>query len=398
MPNSSKLGSNYCNVSESFMSNVYNKNDGNWIQPNGIAVITEKSNLTVIDIDRPDECSILNQLLKDCKFYVKTRKGYHFYFKNTDKLPRRKLCGIADINTNLLYYVPEYKHIETGEVYKYELIKSSALVDMPEYAINWCSILISLNKKEPKNKSYVNKNKGIENVIINPSIEITKFSLTTMKNIYDIVYESKMFDSYEGWRDIGYMSRHVNNTEECFKLYDKYCRKVKGYEKAPEANNRKSFYGKGDYNENFDENGVLFKCKKLNVKKYKECLEHLHISRYENEINYIETEFIYNNETVNIFNEWLSEYKIMAIKSAYGTGKTYAFKKIMETGKYKRVVFITYRQSLAHSLTLELKERFGFDNYLDNNKDVDNSGVKLNIQNSDRLIIQLDSLIIRKTF
>ena len=163
MPSSSKLGKEYCNVSNSFLDKVFNKNTGTWIEPNGIAIITEKSNLAVIDIDKPDECVILNRLLKDCKFYVKTRKGFHFYFNNTDQLPRRKLCGIADINTNILYYAPEYKHIDTNEVYNYELIKSKKLVDMPQYAIDWCLTIISVNKKiETKPKTKTN----IENIVI----------------------------------------------------------------------------------------------------------------------------------------------------------------------------------------------------------------------------------------
>ena len=387
MPSSSKLGKDYCNVSESFIDKVFNKNTGQWIEPNGIAVMTEKSNLTVIDVDIPEKCIILERLLKDCKFYVKTRKGFHFYFNNTKQIPRRKLCGVADINTNILYYVPEYKHIETNEIYEYELVKSEKLIDVPQYVVDWCLTIISVRKNEPK----VRPIKNCENIIIDSSIEITKFSLQSMKIIYEIFSENKLFDTYEGWRDIGYMSRHLNNSEEVFKLYDSHCRDVSGYENAPETNNRTAFYGKNEYNDNYDENGALFKCKKLNLEKYKECLQHLHVSRYKNEINYIDTEFIYNKSSVHMFDDWLSNHKVLAIKSPYGTGKTYAFKKIMDKNKFKRVLFITYRQSLAHSLTLELNERFGFDNYLDNNK-VQEDGTKLNIKNSNRLIIQLDSL------
>ena len=251
---------------------------------------------------------------------------------------------------------------------------------MPQYAIDWCLTIISVNKKiETKPKTKTN----IENIVINSSIEVNKFNLETMKIIYKIFLENELFNTYEGWRDIGYMSRHLNNSEEAFKLYDKFCRKVDGYENAPEIDNRKAFYGKNDYNENYDENGVLLKCKKLNFKKYKECLKQLHTSRYKNEINYIDTEFIYNKDTQKMFDDWITEFKVLAIKSPYGTGKTYAFKKIMDKNIFKRVLFITYRQSLAHSLTLELNERYGFENYLDEDTD---------IKKADRLIIQLDSI------
>ena len=392
MPFKKNLGEKYCNVSESFMNNLFDKESGSWIKPNGIAVITEKSNISTIDIDIPEECCIIDKLLKDCKFYVKTRKGYHFYFNRTDKLPNEpKLCKIADINTNLLFYVPEYTHNETGEVYKYELIKHKELVDMPKYAVDWCKRLIESCDKA-KGKTASPKRSNVESIIINPSINIEKFDIESMKIIYKIFFEAKLFNTYEGWRDIGYMSRHLNNSEECFKLYDNYCRKVKGYEKEPENNNRKAFYGKGEYNENFDENGILIKCRKLNPKKFKEYLQHLYVSRYESEINYIDTEFIYQPSTTHIFDDWIKYFKVLALKSRYGSGKTYAFKKIMSKNLHKRVIFITYRQSLATSLILDLQENFGFDNYLDNNKLVNDNDVKLDIRKSDRLIIQLDSL------
>jgi len=115
---------------------IYNKETKqNDIIPNGISIITK--NLSVIDVDEIDKCSILEQLLKDCGFIIKTRKGYHFYFNKEDILPRNKQCGVADINLNTLYYVPKYYHVETNEEFSYTLYKDGDLVDMPQYAIDW---------------------------------------------------------------------------------------------------------------------------------------------------------------------------------------------------------------------------------------------------------------------
>jgi hypothetical protein len=76
--------------------------------PNGIAINLEE--YSCIDVDIPNNCSILEQLLKDCNFIVKTRKGYHFYFNKEDQLERIKFCEIADINLKQLYFVPKFYH------------------------------------------------------------------------------------------------------------------------------------------------------------------------------------------------------------------------------------------------------------------------------------------------
>ena len=67
---------------------IYDKESQKNIDPNGFSIITEKSNISVIDVDKPEECTILNKLIDDCKWIHKTRKGYHFIFQNND-LPRR---------------------------------------------------------------------------------------------------------------------------------------------------------------------------------------------------------------------------------------------------------------------------------------------------------------------
>ena len=71
------------------------------------------------------------------------------------------------------------------------------------------------------------------------------------------------------------------------------------------------------------------------------------------------------------------------IKSAYGTGKTYAFKKLIDDYPFKKILFITYRQSLAYSLSNDLCENYNFKCYLDKT---------VNLNTEDRLIIQLDSI------
>jgi hypothetical protein len=374
---------------------VYKKNYGN-IKPNGIGVVM--TGLSCIDIDQPNKCSILERLKDDCGFWVKTKNGFHFYYKKENVLPRQKLCKVADINTNLLYFVPTYTHQETGDEYHYEIHNNEALTDMPQYAIDWCLMLITMKETEGvSSNAFAKKVKkgGVEKIIIRPDIEIEKFDLKTMNEIFNIFYEAKLLNKYGGWRDAGYMGRHLNNSEEAFKLFDKYSKlvaaekcKIKGLPVSCEKyknKTRQAYYGKGEYNENFDENGVLIKCSKLNAEKFKTTLQYLYKSKWEEDLTNFDMKYIYPDDNTNdeMFNEWIKNFKCLGIRSAYGTGKTYAFKKLIDIFKFKRVLFITYRQSLAHSLSEELREKYGFDNYLDDGVD---------ILNSKRLIIQLDSI------
>jgi hypothetical protein len=375
---------------------VWNSHLCEQIKPNGIQIDT--TNISTIDVDQPEKCqTLVDKLLEDCKFYVKTKKGYHFYFNKEDKLPRDKKCGIVDFNLQKLWYVPEYNFVEfkdieedgqkvkeyvihTDKVFKYELITNEKLVDMPQYAIDYCQMIYETTKQEddkPKEK----KNYNTEKIVIDPSKIIEKFDIDVMKTIIKILFKHNYLNTYTGWRDTGYMLRHLNNSQECFKLFDKYCRKVEGYANAPISNNSHCFYGNNSYNENFNINGVLFKCSKLDPSTYKEKLQFLRKSEYDEQIYKFNKQFIYDDNDTKMFDKWMSDYKALCIKSPYGTGKTYAFKKLIEKYQYKRILFITYRQSLAHSLSEDLKNSYGFFNYLDGE-----------LNNNPRLIIQLDSL------
>ena len=89
------------------------------------------------------------------------------------------------------------------------------------------------------------------------------------------------------------------------------------------------------------------------------------------------------SEYQHIFKDFIdSEEQVIAISSPYGTGKTYTFKQLIP--KFNNILFITYRQSLANRIYDELQKQ-GFQNY--------NELTNYEIQNAERLIIQLDSLV-----
>ena len=49
-------------------------------KPNGIIILNKKSNICSIDVDKPDECPILNDFMESCSQIHKTKNGYHFIF------------------------------------------------------------------------------------------------------------------------------------------------------------------------------------------------------------------------------------------------------------------------------------------------------------------------------
>lgn len=372
------LQTEYKNIKH-YLKPIFDKFTGEYIQPNAIQIDT--SNISTIDIDQPENCPILDKLLLDCKFIIKTNKGYHFYFNKEDKLKRNTQAKIADINLNKLWFCREYKHIETDQKYKYEIIKNIELVDMPKYAINWCQDLIYNLYQEKGNKTIINK--VINTEIIDREIIINKFDITIMNKIFEILYDNDYFNDTDLWLKVGFSARNCNNSEECYKLFKKYSQKAIKYTDTTDKELRGCFYGAGKYNLNFDENGLLITCSKLSPIKYKNTLQYLHTSKFESQKNYIDQQYIYSPND-EIFEPWMkSDIKALCIKSIYGSGKTYAFKQIIKKYNPEKVLFITYRQSLALSFSEDLKTDYQFFNYLDDKKE---------IKEAKRAIVQLDSL------
>jgi hypothetical protein len=81
----------------------------------------------------------------------------------------------------------------------------------------------------------------------------------------------------------------------------------------------------------------------------------------------------------NTLQNWYNINKIIAFKSAYNTGKTDTLHYIIETFNPKKILIISYRQTLTHNLYGNFKKH-NFKSYFDNDF------------SCDRLICQVDSL------
>ena len=112
-----------------------------WGKHNAIAIITGKiSGITVLDVDIKTlpEAGALPKT-----FTVETNKGYHFYFKYTDKvITNANLFKKGDISFNLdirnnggiVYAPPSEYELPDGKITGYKIINNASLADFP---IEW---------------------------------------------------------------------------------------------------------------------------------------------------------------------------------------------------------------------------------------------------------------------
>ena len=77
--------------------------------------------------------------------------------------------------------------------------------------------------------------------------------------------------------------------------------------------------------------------------------------------------------------------KSLIVRSRCGSGKTTFLQRLVEARSPERVLFVTYRQTLARDIMRNFG-KLGFKNYLDSYDDP-------SVWNSPRLIVQLDSLM-----
>jgi hypothetical protein len=87
--------------------------------------------------------------------------------------------------------------------------------------------------------------------------------------------------------------------------------------------------------------------------------------------------------TENFMNE--PSKKTLIVKSRYGSGKTTFLQRLIKKRNLKRVLFITYRQTLARDIMRNFN-KLGFKNYLD-------APDHPEVWNSPKLIVQVDSLM-----
>lgn len=206
----------------------------------------------------------------------------------------------------------------------------------------------------------------------------SKLPIEALQPIFDVLKINGYFSDPSKLNSLAYMARNINNSEEGFQLFKKYS-----------GADESVFYGKPgtkNYSEAYNVNAFLISIRKLDNQVFKNHLEKYMTDKYAHLVKKINRKYIWDDKDLAMFESFANlETKVLTIKSSYGSGKTFAFKNLID--KYfgdARILFITYRKSLATAFTKDLKKRFGFKCYLESKPE--------QYRSAKRLIIQLDSI------
>lgn len=358
----------------------YNPNKNALIQITGI-----NSNIVVLDIDGMENATnkeLIEICIKSCKFYNKTRKGFHFIYKYTDTFPTNrgykysndeKDSGFDIKSTNGCIYYGTY-YINDEEV-KYENIIGNEIVDMPEELITKINEIMKVKTKLIKNKIIKYRN---DNIISEE--DFPKTNLISINNLDKLLscLKTHHFTNYNEWFVIALITKHLNSTCQALDIFIKYSKMVSQYENTPYYNYKRK-WDSIKYDPTFNVIGLFYMARNDNPKIFNSIhLQHIGISNNLFKSKIINSQYL-DYETITKYH---FANKIMAIKSPYGTGKTQILSKLFKDHyQDKRILFITSRITLSYSI---LQSFPNFTHYHDE--------IKNDLINCDKLIIQLDSL------
>lgn len=193
----------------------------------------------------------------------------------------------------------------------------------------------------------------------------TKINNTDKKNIrhqisslasYVNILSQKRTEIYGEWLKIGMILHNCNPSEECFNLWDKWSKLSENYESKDYNAYKWNSFKDGHYTIA----SLKHFAKEDNPDAYPTISHNLDVPIFE--AKEFECKYLLNSVEENIkdntsfvskhVNNWVSDVNIktLAIRSPYNTGKTKLIKKIIKEFDFKRVLFISYRQTLSQDL------------------------------------------------
>lgn len=188
------------------------------------AILTgEISNLTVLDFDDKDGYDnfiLQNEDLKRRKT-IKTKKGFHIYFKynpefktGTDAFKDIKNVDIRN-DGGIVYCNPTQYKMPNGDIVKYEDL-GGEIEEIPSHILNYLKEEKKV-KKEKKKISIIKMNNTVNNISKNEEIEeLLNYGLL----------DCMAFKSYDEWRNVGLCMRYTTTKEHFIRFskinMDKY--------------------------------------------------------------------------------------------------------------------------------------------------------------------------------
>lgn len=231
-------------------------------------------------------------------------------------------------------------------------------------------IIKIVKEKHINNKEYIDN----EQIIVKSVDELEKYV-----NLLD----KERANDYYDWIQVGICLYNCNSSEECCDLWIKFSKSYCDYMNSNECRYKWGTFKKGKLG--FP--SLKFLARTDNPEEYNKEGHKLEEQAFKSEK--FTSEYLLNpkekiSDKTSIFTqklyEWMtSDTKTFSTKSTYNTGKTVAIKKIIEEMDPKRILFVTYRQSLTNDLYGVFK-KYNVASYM--NRDF----------GCDRLICQVESL------
>jgi len=199
----------------------------------GQALLTGKiSGITAIDIDDPklEHNKILMEMCnKYCNLIQRTKKGYHYIFKYTDKLRNstNQLKALDIRNDGGLLYVEPSNYTYQNNRYKYEFetlpIEEEEIKPITDEILNLIYKINGIDEKAPLKIKETNKeiNKELKNIKIENTIDEQ-----TIRKILDHL-DIKRFDDYTFWLHLGIILKRCNINVNVYEEYSKKSSKYK---------------------------------------------------------------------------------------------------------------------------------------------------------------------------
>lgn len=328
-----------------------------------------KKYIILIDVDNhPNEKGVENGLDLWDIWNIKTSTiseitpsgGYHYYFY-VDEEQQKQLTGSGTkIEYDNVRYAVDYKftnqssvitpshYNRNGEDKAYKFVKHSFIDGTIEKLPD---IIFDTIKLTPLNKKFKN--------VTSRTVKVDDEFITSckVKDIQKLLPFIGKVDDWERWRNMSYILKNLN--QRSFNLFDEWSQKGTKYNKDSVIR---------CWNSHKPNNGITIEAlfhfvREDKLEGYESILAADTSDTLLFESKKIETRYLTNSEFVKAeVKDWMNNYKFLSILSPYDTGKTTLIENILSKYKCERVLYITYRQSLARAFHAKFK---AFANYLD---------------------------------
>lgn len=345
------------------------------------------SGVSVLDIDSVDVYEQLIQrfdYLESC-YKVRTRKGYHFYFNYDSRLKNNSNCmdeyeGVDIRNDTGFIICPPTKYkLPDGEIAKYKLI-GGQIIDFPPDLFALLNHRGIVGEVKPVAQKNNNKNEQVDEIANVTNNK--KYPIHAIKSLIDLLKPERC-ENRDQWIIVGIIIHQNNSTSEGFELFKQFSRM--GKYKLSDNELTKTWNTFNKNYKNITIGTLKYFARTDNVDGYELLPPDLFGEQNHFTTTDINQQYLLLGESTELvkthLNDWMTDddFKLIAFKSAYNTGKTQTLHHIIEKYQPPRILFISYRQALTYNMFGNFTVH-NVRSYLDSHLD------------SDRLICQVDSL------